>query len=162
MAAGLSVLGGIFAAGFFLNQDEEEESDSPHERNFQDLQDGDWDSNVEFESPIDDLEAGVYQAGSMSDGSLETNIDIEGELQYTGRDLVTIEQMDMRWMMGESAIADEASVRFGNGIQLSNSNSCDAGADYSFDVNVSVSGIQGADTLVLSIPDSEISVSSTC
>ncbi len=160
-AASVSFIG----AGFLLREYEEEEEGEtkpPHERTFQDLQDGNWDSHVQVDTPVEDLEADVYQAGSQSDGSLQSSIEIEGEMRYTGMELVEVSGMDLRWMMGDSAVQDEASVTFDPPIALSRSGDCKPGVRETFDISVSVSGIQGADRLVITIPEEDVTVSSTC
>lgn len=160
LAAGGTIVVGISAVGFFL--EDEEETKPPQERNFDELRDGSWDSNVQVDVPVEGLEADVYEAGAMSDGSLQSSIEIEGEMRYTGLDVVEVSGMELRWMMGDSAVQDEAGVTFDPSLALSRADDCEPGVRETFDITVSVSGIQGADRLVITVPHEEVTVSESC
>ncbi|MHB9288249.1 hypothetical protein ACKVMT_14570 [Halobacteriales archaeon Cl-PHB] len=162
LGVGAVAVAGMFGYSAFMDGEEDSSDTSPQNRNFDELQDGNWDSNVEFESSVDSLNAYVTEAGSMSQGSLESSIEIDGGFEYTESNVVTITGMKLRWMMGDSAIQDEASVAFDPGIALSGIRDCDPSRHSDFEVRVSVSGIQGADRLVLTVPEDDISISPTC
>lgn len=163
LAVGAVGVVGFGAYGILSEDDEEDDGNTPvQDRSFEDLQDGDWHANVRFESPIDGLDADVFQAGSMADGSLQSTIEIEGGVQYSAPDVVTIRGMEFAWLMGDSAVADEATVSFDSAIELSNDDACEQPRHSDFEVAVSASGVQGADRLVITVPESKVSITSTC
>lgn len=123
---------------------------------------GNWDQNVRLDSSISGLELDFHGATSMASGTLEGTIEVRGDLEYHGDRILLIEQIDLLFMMGDSAYVDDPTIEFDPNIALGEGIGCDSTTSYGFNFDVVVSGIQDATDLIFHVSEDHASLVNTC